>query len=250
VPSWPHLLVADSTTQWLLLLKQSAVSSVSCFLPLASSHILFFHVLNLWVHFPPHAYKLHFNYIPGCCNGFLHHDSMMSEGCRFANRDACCLHHDGRDLNASPGSWFSYDLCAPSFFPSQTARPHELWAICGVPCETGKRIPILGTLSRMYHILKQLQPRKHVCSYICADRSKRSFKASCCLRLCQLPVLSFPCKLVSRDSRRKLGFSASGEAVSDIAKLRSLSSSNRLPPVWGHQDALVELRLPCWETLT
>lgn len=99
----------------------------------------------------------------------------------------------------------------------------------------------------MYHLLQGQQPRKLLCSYGSVDTSKGSFKGSCYLRLCQLPVISFPCNLVSR---RRLGVSASGKAVSGIAKLRSLSSSNRLPPVCGHLDALVELCLPCWETWT
>lgn len=96
-------------------------------------------------------------------------------------------------------------------------------------------------------VLKGQQPRKLVCSYVCVDTSKRSFKRSCYLRSCQLPVISFPCKLVSR---KRLGVSASGKAVSGIARLRSLPSSNRLPLVCGHLDALVELCLPCWETRT
>lgn len=54
------LLVADSTTQWLLLLKQSSVSSLSCFLPLASSHILFSYVGEyIFLHACTTTFKVH-----------------------------------------------------------------------------------------------------------------------------------------------------------------------------------------------
>lgn len=72
-PPWPPLSVADSTTQWLPLLKQS------CFLPLASAHIRFFHVLSLRAHFPPHTDKQHFNCSPGCSNRFLPRGSRRRE---------------------------------------------------------------------------------------------------------------------------------------------------------------------------
>lgn len=64
-PPWPPLSVADSTTQWLPLLKQS------CFLPLASIHIHFFHLLGLPVHCPPHKDKGHLNCSPDCSARFL-----------------------------------------------------------------------------------------------------------------------------------------------------------------------------------
>lgn len=50
-PPWPPLSVADSTTQWLPLLKQSR------FLPLASTPSRLFRVLSVCARFPPHGQR-------------------------------------------------------------------------------------------------------------------------------------------------------------------------------------------------
>lgn len=51
-------------------------------------------------------------------------------------------------------------------------------------------------------------------------------------------------------SQHQLKPFVSGKGLLMEPGTKSLSGSNTLIPVSGHQDALVELCLPCWETLT
>lgn len=86
----------------------------------------------------------------------------------------------------------------------------------------------------MYHLLKGRQPRKLLCSYICGDINKRSFKISL-LKLMsalfsQCPVLPFPCNMVSRKRLRVPAYSES--IVLDIAKPRSFSSAKTPSHAW------------------
>lgn len=175
-PPWPPLSVADSTTQWLLLLKQSYFPPISF-----SSHPVFPCSRSAsTLPPPPHGQRTLWEQ-PGLQWQISAPGSAVQAGSQR------CL------LCSLP--WHRHP-CAPALFPS-SAVPGKIW-----DSQTDKRMPVLGILAGMYH---QQQHRKLLCSYICANVSKGTFKASCCLWSCQLPVLSFPCSL---DSRKSLGVSA------------------------------------------
>lgn len=108
---WPPLSVADSTTQWLPLLKQS------CFLPLASAHIRFFHVLSLRAHFPPHTDKQHFNCSPGCSNRFLPRGSRRREAAGSLTEVPALFPPVGQRPQCLPTELLRSGLVCPSALP-------------------------------------------------------------------------------------------------------------------------------------
>lgn len=142
MPSWPHLLVADSTTQWLLLLKQSSVSSLSCCLPLASSHFLF-SMSSVYEYFFPHTCAN-----PGLITSWLAVIDFcaMTAPCQKATDLLIDLPSVfttlGQRPECLPKQLIQLGLVSPSLFPSQT-RPFEFPATCGLPCQTGRRMAVL-----------------------------------------------------------------------------------------------------------
>lgn len=104
-PPWPPLSVADSTTQWLPLLKQS------CFLPLASTHIHFFpYSRSASALSPPQGQR-----IPELQLWLLCQVSALWQcSVRLAPRGACSVPCPGTHTQCPPWSC----LCAPALLPS------------------------------------------------------------------------------------------------------------------------------------